>query len=394
MKKTMKKIIASIFAGFFLTAASFAFEWGGVVKNETSVSVADTSNMGSISSYTLSQSDGLYMWLNSNLTADSSWYLSTEALYKYKYNTADHAFTNVVDIDLLKITGQSAIGKGMFNTALGRYFVIDNSGVIFAQTCDGVSLKFSMPSFDIALYGGYTGLLNALNVYTLGETAISAVEHPSNQFYSLSYGYVPVLATLELPTFLNNQTLAVQASAFIDLGKEKYNRGYLNLMMKGPVAGAIFYTVSSTFGVANFDFKNTFSNLTNASFSIFAGNIVAFNIGTTYASGKHGIFNSFRGFTSSTAYFSKSQPELSGVLIPDFDVLFAFGAASIDLSGKIVFGMPNANIDFNGIEFGLDTVVNIFSDLQLNLNLKGYYDIAGNNADSYYMATVNLAFAF
>jgi len=405
----MKKLLISVLlAVSFIATPIFAVEWGGLFRDESGASRKEFTQLSDPSTYTINQSNALYFWLNNAFTEDSSWYLSTEGLYKYKMNLIpgnSPEFVNIVDLDLLKITGQVTSGKTVFNLAAGRFYVFDNTGFIFSQTCDGLSVKFSFPVLDLAFYTGYTGLLNGLTVTMLDETSYAtATVGASNQFYSLSHPYAPFILSAEFPTFAGVQTLGIQTSAFLDFNREtKYNRFYADFMMKGPIVGSLFYSFNTTFGFPNFKGVSNYTDITIAGYG---GDVLAVYTTIKYASGNNLFFKSFRGVTSSPAYSGVSQPELSGVLIPSVKAIVATSMVDVNFATKCVFVCPAERMSFSGVGFDLGTTVNVFSDLQLSINLESFVDLVAkdsvseegeiirNTGESNYKLTFNLSFAF
>lgn len=386
----IKKTIISVIAAISLSTSAFCAEIGGIFKNESTLSV----NKFDFSKYNFTQANGIYLWLTSPI-ANTGWDFSSEALYKIKFYAPLNKFVNILDVDLFKFSNQIEVKNGKFDFSIGRFFFADNTASIFAQVCDGAYVQYSLPSVSFGFYGGYTGLLNSLNVTMLSKDAYAVASGDSNQnVYSLAYRYVPILFSVQFPSLWGNQSLGVQGSAFIDLGSEEYNRFYLNLLAKGPVKGSIYYEASTTFGIPNFDFANALSNYTNLKMSYYIKENMAVYADVVYASGNNGFLHTFRGFTSKTAYYSYPQPELSGVIIPGAKFSMTGSYVSLETAAKLVFGVPDSQISFNGVEADGTFYFNVASDLQVSLDIKVYADIATKGENSNYQAGVNLVFAF
>ena len=165
----------------------------------------------------------------------------------------------------------------------------------------------------------------------------------------------------------------------------------------------MFYSFNTTFGFPNF---KEVSNYSEFSIAGYGGDILAVYVSIKYASGNNLFFKSFRGVTSCPAYASLSQPELSGVFIPEVRTLVGTKMVDFDIASKLVLSCPANILTFSGVELDLGSTINIFSDLQLSFSLQGYIDLTAkdivteegdiikNTGDSNYKATINLSFAF
>lgn len=383
----MKKSILSIVLSLFIILPVASYEWGGVVTENAKVNTGDFSK---IYSYSGRQSNGLSLWANFPFNKLSTCYLSTQVSYKYNYDISliGSGINHIADLDLLKFNAMIPVGSNGLTISAGRFKVLDETAKIFSQNCDGLNLIFATPFVNTTVYAGYTGLLNKYNTTILTKEGFSS--QSDNQVYALTGAYVPLLLYIDFPSLFLNQSLGLQASAFFDLGTEAYNRYYGTLSLKGPISGPCFYSLCTCFSSANFE---NISNYSSFSLSFFF-NSVALKLQAEYASGKHAIFTPFRGFTSQVSCNSLASPEYTGALIPSLDFTFYKGSLYFDLLGKLVLGIPEESVNVNGVDFTLTTVVNIFSDMQFNTILAGYYDILNNNAESNYSLSLNLVISF
>lgn len=387
----LKKICAAITAVLVLASAAYSMEWGGVFKNETEF---DANNfvtkdpLGKI----FSQSDAVYLWLNTPLNKKSTIYLSAEGMYKFKFAT-DFAdvkdVNNILDIDLLKFVGDVYIGPGVLSINGGRFPISDITGVIFNQTSDGLSVKYTLQACEISTYAGFTRLLNANTVTMLGSDGF--IELPVSKVYSLSHSYVPLSASVSFPALFGNQSMTIQALSFIDGGADKQTRSYGTFVLQGPVTDIFSYEFSTTFGTTNF---KSAMNYTAVNLSIYPTNFMLIQTGIEYASGNNGKLSSFTGISSRTAYASAFSPETSGVIIPK--VVFGFTGANYQLgvTGRFVLGCPEAKVAAKGIDANVSFLYNIFTDLQLGFNTGIYIPVDENKNEANGSATLSVSFSF
>jgi len=393
----MKKLAAILLGSILFTGSIFAQEWGGIVTNSTKDSISN------FTIHNIEQSNGAYFWLNTAISKDSKWYLSSEAMYKFTYGyygkEIGSVFNNVIDFDLMKLIGTSELSKGTFSLAAGRYFVSDNTAVIFSQNSDGLMLKYSKPTVTFSGYAGYTGLLNGLNVSMIsanrteaGETV--AYSKPDKaKFYCLAHPVVPVILTVDFNSIAANQTLSIQGMGFFDLKDDlsaKAQRYYLDLNLKGPIINALFYDLNSAFGSTNF---TAFTNYSKAMLLCYPVPMFSFKTGVEYASGNQAIFKTFTGVTSCTAYNSLYSPEYGGQLIPQLSIVYSASNIYTELMSKAVFKMPQNKITLGGIQENLSVIANVFSDFQTGLEVMVYYDITGNR-ETNCSGTLNIRLTF
>lgn len=374
----MKKILLAVVAAFSLCAAPvFALEWGGLFNDETKVSKT--------SDFAFHQANSIFLWVNAPI--GKSFAFAGEGMYKFSFDAPDKTIGNIVDVDLLKISGNINFGAGKAVINAGRFTVADNTGVNFSQCCDGLAASVLLPKVNLSLYAGYTGLLNSLNVSILGA------QEEANKFYSLCHGYIPLLASIEFPSLFANQAIALQGEAFLDTAKEnKYNRIYANLTMGGPIAGTVYYSL-----ITSCEFvKKDIMNYTSLSVSAYPNENIALNVGASYASGNMGGkgLKAYTTFTSRPAYGAASSPETSGCIVPAFDFIYTVGNLFTNVSIKAPLLMPEKKVSFGGVGADVAVIYNIFSDLQTEIDFGYYKDVASKGADDNLAATLKFAISF
>lgn len=375
----MKKILSSFIAAFCLFAAPLsALEWGGLVNNESRYTKANGN--------AFNQSNSVYLWMNTPVTSDAVWTFSTEGMYKFMFDAPAKVVTNVLDVDLLKLSGSVNAGIGTAQIAAGRFFVADNTGVNFAQSCDGLSINMMMSKLNVGLYAGYTGLLNNLNVSILGGEPGS-----TNKVYALCHGFIPLLVNAEFNNILGNNSIAVQGEAFLDTAKEnKLNRTYANVTVGGPIIGTIYYSAVTSFGFVS----KQIMNYSSFSVSSYPSDTIAATVGLEYASGSAGKVAAYQTVTSKTAYGAASSPEMSGCIVPSIDAIASMGSLFTEITVKAPLAMPEKSAKFAGIGADVTCVYNIFSDLQSELDVNFYKDVLNKGVDDKVSATLKFVLSF
>jgi len=361
----------------------FATEWGGVYKNNSQVSSSD------FKSFSLNQNDALYFWANQPLNEDGSIYASAEAFYQFKYAgpIPGATVTNTVDIDLLKIAGALDLGDNSLDFSAGRFYAADNTGAVFAQVSDGAYVKYSTTLLNVSAYAGYTGLLNGNSVTLLDSNAIAY--DSGDGIYTLSHGFVPVTLGLAFPVLFGNQSLSVQGNAFIDLGAEKENRYYGNLVLSGPITNSVYYKASAVAGSTNFKNLMVYSS---ADVYIFPLESLMINAGAEYASGKNGGLSPFAGVSTKTAYASASSPETSGVILVKANTGISLDSIYTGAGAKVVMDCLDSFM-MKGIEGNATFTYSIFSDFQAGVDLSFYKDFV-TDSENNFSATLRAAISF
>ena len=124
-----KKIISIIVTTASILASAAALSWGGMIDDNTKLAANND-----FSAVVLNQSNGIYLNINSNLNEAATLRFSCEGLYKYELNcnfdADESSLTNILDVDLLKLSGDWTIGQGHLGLALGRFKFCDFSSII------------------------------------------------------------------------------------------------------------------------------------------------------------------------------------------------------------------------------------------------------------------------
>jgi len=371
----MKKLLITICSVFaIMTAPLFAFEWGGLVTNDSGIYTTDFSDI------TFNQSNGISAWFRAPFGAQNDFNISGEFLYKYKLSkpkAADASLTHIIDISLLKFSGETQAGSGLLSINAGRFSYVDGTGAVFAQVVDGASVEYALPSIKIGAFAGYTGLLNTL---TSGMLSSSATE---SKFYNFAYACAPLGLSVEFPYLIGNQTLGFAAYAVLDCASSASSNYYANLILSGPVTNSIYYNLTSTFGSTNF---KTLMNSSAFSLMIFPTASLSLNAGVDFGSGEQGKLSTFTSLSSKAS-------EVAGAIIPKAGLTFGTDVMCFDLGAKYILSYADDKYSGSGADINTGFVYNVFSDLQFGLNLTAHFDTTAAKAN-YYIANLNVSLAF
>lgn len=374
----MKKQLLSLILFGSLAASVFAYEWGGVLKNNTKVTTPD------FSEYAVNQGESLYMWYSSALPF-ANMKFSAEGLYKFNFESANgtNTITNILDVDLFKFAGKS----GNISYSAGRFAYYDATGAVFAQNIDGIHIRYSAPSVRIGFAAGYTGLLNEMNV-SMQDSAGSVIGITQG-LYSLAYPYVMAGINCYVPVIAKNQSLQVEALGFIDIGAEKKNRYFLNAVLSGPVGSAFAYNLSTSLESVDFE---SFMNFTSLRMEVYPADNLILGLAAEYASGNQGSFKSFSGITTryigSDACTVRTTEELS----VKTEAVYILNNVSLSGSVAGIFACPES-FDFSGIDASLACVCPVFTDFQASAKMFAFFDMTENKKNNYGL-NLNLTFGF
>ena len=391
--KLIRKFCAVIFCTI-LTASAFAVDFGGSLDNNTKLSTI------SFDSWSLLQQDGLTAWLKVPFNNEGSLYFATEGTMLVSYNIPDlsnasaYTFDFLLDLSLFKLAGVFNIGNNVLQLNVGRFYLSDVTGIVLSQTADGLQLGFTSDYFKASVYGGYTGLTNAMFGTMNDDTTTTSFNPDASNIYCFNSPYIVTGATIAAPYLFANQTIGAEfygmfGSVGPNGGNSGYNRTYITLFMNGPIVKNLFYTLSSTLA-----FNNGPTNLTMGTLSYypkFKSSSITLN--AIYASGDSGSLKAFSGFTSSAATYAFSAPNytslikvgLRGSLKPLESLYTAVGS-------DVIFDTGSES-GFRGVQWDANLKYQILTDIQVSLIVKQYFDFK-NNSDNNTSFTLNASLAF
>lgn len=354
----MKKLLTAVICAVFATSV-FAFEWGGIIKNDTGVNLSD--------SLSLNQSDSVFLWGSVPLNNDGSMYIKGEGMYKINLAkplkpAGDMVLTQIADLDLLKFAGDFKTENGTVSVSAGRFSFSDLTSSVFTQCSDGLFVKYANQGFEVNGYAGYTGLLNAYSVTMINSPDYEQPE--MTKFYSLSPKYVPVALTVSLPALFANQAVSAQAAGFLDLNGTKYNRFYGTVNLTGPLLSSLYYSATTCFG-----YTDKVSNMSNLSLTYFPLSTTFVSVGAKFASWESGSFGAFTGFTSNPLF---TGTETTACIVPSVSVTSVlFGKLILMANGKTILAHDGDKIGYAGIGGDASVMYNMFSDMQIGLSVAG-----------------------
>ena len=207
----MKKKLSFIVFSFILISSAVAFEWGGTLKNDSRVSI----NAEKLVVY--NQTNSLNVWLSVPITKDNVWNFYVEGNYKFLLRPFPKPvfIINILDIPLLKVSGQINVGNVPLKLAVGRFKVTDFTSKIINNTCDGVLANAAIGFVNIDAYFGFTGLTNQLT--SSGFLAKNGTLNVKNgNLYVLDNPIIPAIVKLSLPSIFANQSIVIQGLVAID----------------------------------------------------------------------------------------------------------------------------------------------------------------------------------
>lgn len=383
----MKRSLISILFAMLLLPSSFGYEWGLSLVNSTEFKGQE------FDSLKLNQNDSLSLWTKIPFNKSNSSYLVGDVSYHFKYEDAGNnpvGFQNIVNLNMFKFVSELSFNNvnKMFIMA-GRFPIVDSSRKVFAQSSDGLYLKYAGVFTNISLYGGYTGLLNSKEVTVL-TPAETKYKEASNDFYTLAPKYVPVSVMFNFPSLFANQQLNIQGWGFLDLNGDDFNRYYANIELDGYLAKGLNYSLSSVFGTVNFENLMNCSELT---IKYFVSEPFALQCSALYASGKNEIFDAFTGVTSNSVILAYENTECSNLFKAELGaVVSVLQKCLISAKGAYVADFTEESMDYRGIQWESNIIWNIFDDVQLSASMGQFY--GQDSKDNQTRMSVNLNLAF
>lgn len=348
--------------------SAFAIDFGGALRNSTKLKGK------SFSSIKLDQVDDLNLWVKVPLSKDGKMYFTAEGLYEFEAD--DSTVYNRLDLDLCKFAAQFKFDQNTLNVSAGRFIYSDLTGIIFSQNADGAFASYTTSKFSVSAYAAYTGLLNAALVKML-DNSKDRFTYDSKAVYELAQKYFVAAASFTLPCVAASQSLSFQALGTFKVEGKSYNRIYATATIGGPIYNTIFYNFSTTMEMQSFDGGSMdLSNLTSANVSWFLPyKDLTLNGGVLYASGSHGPFEAFRGFTKREAYNAFNEPQHSGL------IKFSFSANAkplkpllVSAGFDVIIAAATSSMDYKGFQYALGADWQILSDVKAGLNFLQYID--------------------
>ncbi|MCR5725289.1 MAG: hypothetical protein K6G80_09415 [Treponema sp.] len=374
MKKT-----ALLFCGAFsLAAAAWSMDFGALAANSSVLEGNKASEMK------LDQNDSISAWIR--IPFGKSAYFTTEGLYRYKtkyidvFNVEEEAKDpddeSLFDLSLAKLSVNHVTqGGGTVLLAAGRFGTADATGIIYSQTADGVSAGYASPYINLSAYGAYTGLLNTRTVSMLDESGY-APEDPEKK-YELADKYVIGLGTVSVPNVFRNQTVTAQVVGAFRTEKERFNRMYATIAFNGPILPRLYYTVSSSLGLRQFDGENDLTNLSKGSLALYTGiHALTFTVNALYASGEQGPFKAFESITSQTAVKSYGErTEYTGLFLAGLSTsVKPVRQLLLSLGADAIFDAQESTCKYEGFQWQTGANWQIASDVSLCLSAYQYKD--------------------
>lgn len=383
----MKRSLISILFAMLLLPSSFGYEWGLSLVNSTEFKGQE------FDSLKLNQNDSLSLWTKIPFNKSNSSYFVGDASYHFKYEDAGNnpvGLQNIVNLNMFKFVSELSFNNvnKLFIMA-GRFPIVDSSRKVFAQSSDGLYLKYAGVFTNISLYGGYTGLLNSKEVTVLTPSETKYKE-ASNDFYTLAPKYVPVSVMFNFPSLFANQQLNIQGWGFLDLNGDNFNRYYANIELDGYLAKGLNYSLSSVFGTVNFE---NLMNCSELNIKYFISEPFALQCSALYASGKNEIFDAFTGVTSNSVILAYENTECSNLFKAELGAVVSVKQKClISAKGAYVADFTDESMNYRGIQWESNIIWNIFDDIQLSASMGQFY--GQDSKDNRTSMSVNLCLTF
>lgn len=376
--KKISKLVASVLLALAASSA-FAVDYGFLLDNNTAFKTDLKKN------FYLKQKDTVTAWVKVPFGQNYNNYFIGEGLYRFEYNEDSKQLKNYADLNLLKVVLFNKFAKGSLTTNIGRFNVIDASGLVFTQNADGAFVKYANRVVEVSAYAGYTGLLNGNLIVMIDAPAFKGCDE--KKVYDFADKNIVGMVTGSFPYLFADQTLTVQALGAFRLDKIAYNRIYATLGLNGPIAGNLFYNLTGTFEFSSYNGANMkFSPLVKADISYYFP-IASVGLKAVFA-GKD-----FTGITSQTALDSISEPEYTNLLkvglngsVKPVDCLVINASADVAFDG-------NKNYELKGFQAKASVDYQITSDVLLGASWTGYFDISKTEVD-YQSINVKAKIAF
>jgi hypothetical protein len=362
----VKKFAVIMLSAVLLSASPLAgLDFGGKINSTTKYQGND------FSALKWYESSAVHLWISSLFNKRMKLKFSADCSYEFRYDEQDGSYKNIIDLNLLKISG--TLEAGRYNTiqlAAGRFSVSDMTGIVFSQASDGVYIKFVTPSIEFSIYGGSTGLLNVHDCTILTPPG-TAYNPDYNAVYVTAPSYIPFGISLTCPSLFLNQTLAVEGWGFMDFSTDKYSRWYGTIAVSGPLSGKVFYSLMTTAGSESF---KTLSDLSKAVLTFYPASGASVGLTGVYASGNNSFLSAFRGFTSQSADFALDEPQYTGLIKASVSGSYTIlSCICLVAEGGFVFVCPENTVSYDGWQWNFSVVWNIFHDLQLSAGTSQYY---------------------
>ena len=381
----MKKIILTVLLAVSCAFSSLtALSWSGVIDNTSKLSLND-----SFKPTVFNQTNGIYLSLSSKLNEEGNLRFVAEGLFKVNpivdINNSKTTVKFIADVDLLKFSGDWAVGPGYLSLSAGRFQFSDFSGVVFSQVSDGLYLNYKTAKIKTSLYAGYTGLLNALNVSMTGNQI-----GPNDNFYALCPKYVPVLADFSYKGLFGSSTIGLQAAGFIPVSDENTMNAYGTFILNGQFGNIGSYDARFTLGTIKFE---DFMLNAKLDANFFVSSTAMVTAGVEYASGAQGGIVPFQTISARSFGSGLYSPMGNGVIIPKLGVMYSNGKVYASLTERGIIAMSEDESKFDGLDTAAAITYKLLSDVLIGCDI-GAYICFNPKENSKYYATVKASLAF
>lgn len=358
-------------------ACAGALEVGAIASDSTSFKFDANKTDEPI----LEQKEMFSLSAKQGITKDGFTYIAAEGMFSHTLdkkleNGAKAKNTFIADLSLFKISSLVKIDEDRkVDIAAGRFFIVDTTGSIFVQTCDGGRLALTLPGTVVTAYAGYTGLLNIKNNTIMESSGNVYSLKKEEDVYDFAAPYFVPMISVSFPYLVLNQSLTLEGAAAVPTeGPNKLDdkgiRSYITGSLNGPLSTSLFYNICESFSFMD-GYFGSLSQFSLMYFTDLLSSSVAVN--ALYAS------NNFRGFTQQTMTASCNDLDLAAVFKPGLSISFVpVSFIFAKLGTDFVFD-TRKGFDYYGWQFNGSADVQIFSDLKVNI---GGSVFAGDKKDN------------
>lgn len=372
---------------FALSLNVFAFDFGGLITNNSALK-----NHGD-GDFKFDQKNSASAWFRAPFDKTGENYFATEVIYDFESDFDSEQTTNVLDLNLFELSLFKNVGSSKIGMNIGRFYFSDITGTIFTQNSDGLKFSFHNDWMNISAYASYTGLLNAHNaeiITTAAKTFYSDgttpwVEDPTlyssvdnDKIYDFAKKYAVAEFSVGFPYLFAGQSVSLEFLGAFGLEEDSFNRMYATLALDGPIFQTLFYNISSTVGLVDYDGETKISNLSKVGLNYFLKKF-SFGVNAVYASGEQGGLSSFEGFTKNTSTYAARDFLYSGIIKTGVAASFKpLNALLFNLGSDVVFnavaGDENEDIEYFGFQYSADALWQVKSDFQLGFAASQFID--------------------
>ncbi|ULQ59580.1 hypothetical protein K7I13_14110 [Brucepastera parasyntrophica] len=240
--KTDKKLPILFFLILLMGIPVFAIDYGFELSNKGGIRIRDDADFFSEHRATA--------WMTIPFDINNRNSLALEGSV-YTTKKEEGGYTFYLDLDFLRFSFNPVnTDRLTFHIDAGRLPVRDATGILLNQSVDGADFRMSMPFGNMALFAGYTGLLNARKTGAL-MTADDYADYVSDKIYALGAQRIIGKFTLHIPELAGSTDLIIEILGQYDMRdiiqsdySELVNTIYGTISLTGAITNSLYYTLT------------------------------------------------------------------------------------------------------------------------------------------------------